>query len=135
MTKGPRDTMLGRLSVFRSKAFVGAVASALYEAADMVSAEASRLITTGSVSGKNHQPSPPGTPPHNDTGHLKGNIKVSQPRPDVGRVTSHARYSAVHEFGSSTHPARPFLRPARDNVKGRAKRQLEAKLNKILRRK
>ncbi len=132
MTEGPREKMLKRLRAYRDRKLFEAVGAALYEAADAVRAEASRSITAGSVSGKGHVPSIPGTPPNNDSSNLRLNIRVSQSRPDRSRVTSHASYSAVHEFGSSTHPARPFLRPARDKVKPEAERILEKRINRAV---
>lgn len=130
MTLGPRDTILRRLGFYRSPAFFDAVKGALHEAADDVRAEAQHKIVAGSVSGKAHVPSPPGQAPHNDTGHLAANIEVTTPAPFVARVTSHASYSAVHEFGSSTHPARPFLRPARDKIAPRAAKRLVQQIRK-----
>lgn len=134
MAKGPRQSFLNRMRMFSDPAFQRAVGEALYEGADAVAAEAKRSITAGSMSGKNHVASKPGEPPHNDSGHLKSNIEVTQDGPFTARVTSNASYSAVHEFGSSTHPARPFIRPARDKVKGKAEAILNQKINVIIRR-
>ncbi|MBU1254304.1 MAG: HK97 gp10 family phage protein [Alphaproteobacteria bacterium] len=134
MTDGPRETMLRRLRAYRAKQFQKAVTGALYEAADKVRAEASRSITAGSVSGKKHVPSAPGQPPSNDTGTLRSNIEISQPTRDSARVTSFAPYSGVHEFGSSRHPQRPFMRPARDKVAPLARTLLILKIRKAMRK-
>lgn len=75
----------------------------VYVGADMIKAEAQRLITTGSVSGAGHKPSAPGTPPNNDTGVLKSNIETTNPRPLVAEVRSEAPYAAIHEFGGTIH--------------------------------
>ena len=83
-------------------AFVG---KALFVAGQKIKAEAQHNITAGSVSGKNHRPSAPGQAPHNDTGHLKDNITVTQIGPLHVRVASNAIYSAIHEFGGTIeHP-------------------------------
>lgn len=132
---GPRETMLRRFRFYLSPEFPKLTTALLQEAAEVVQTEAQHLITAGSVSGKAHVPSAPGEPPHNDTGHLKSNIEVSLPSPITARVTSHASYSAVHEFGSSTHPARPFMRPARDRVAPKATAEMIRKLNREIRRK
>jgi hypothetical protein len=127
---GPRETVRNRMRFYKSSLFREAVAESLFEGADRVKASAQRLITAGSVSGKNHKPSVAPNPPHNDTGHLKSNIEVSQPEWNKARVTSKARYSSVHEFGNSTHPARPFLRPARDAEAPKVERRLKRNLNR-----
>ncbi len=134
MARGPRDTVLSRLRFMASREFLDAAGRATFEAADTMRAEAERSITAGSVSGKQHLPSKPGTPPNNDSGVLRANIEVSQPQRLVARVTSHAPYSAVHEFGSSTHPARPFMRPARDKVMPKARRIFSEKIREARRK-
>lgn len=114
--------------------FQRAVGAALYEGADAVATEAKRLITAGSVSGKDHVPSKPGEPPMNDTGTLKNNIEVSQPKPLTARVTSFAPYAAALERGTSKMAARPHIRPARDKMAGKAAEIMEEKVNVIIRR-
>lgn len=77
----------------------------LFVGADIIKAEAQHLITAGSVSGKQHKSSPPGTPPHNNSGVLKSNIETSQPAPLVAQVSSNAPYAAIQEFGGTIqHP-------------------------------
>ena len=105
----------------------------VFEASDMIRAEAQNSITRGSVSGKRHQPSPPGTPPHNNTGVLKGNIENERTGPITAEVRSLAPYSAVHEFGSSTHPARPFMRAARDKMVPAIDQMIAKRFKKFIR--
>ena len=126
--------MLRRLRFMASPQFLDAASKAVYEAADAMRAEAHHSIVAGSVSEKAHTPSVAPAPPNNETGHLANNIEVSQPSPFIGRVTSQADYSAVHEFGSSTHPARPFMRPARDRVQPEAERILEKQVARARRK-
>lgn len=95
---------------------------ALYLAGQAIELEAERSITAGSISGKGHVPSAPGTPPNQDTGVLSGNIEthiVAQNPPRV-HVTSHAPYSAFLEFGTSKMAERPFMRPAAQKKRGEA---------------
>lgn len=70
-------------------------------------------IIEGSVSGPGHQPSAPGTPPNADTHELDQSIKVQVNRSTLyGKVIADAEYAAAQEFGTSTLPERPYLRPA-----------------------
>lgn len=64
-------------------------------------------------------PSRPGTPPHVQTGILKGSIRTAQlDLASLGEVfivgpsSPPASYGAVHEFGGRHHPPRPFMWPA-----------------------
>lgn len=134
MSKGPRDTARGRMRGYMSDPFVKAIGEALYEAADHYRAEASRAITTGSVSGKAHKPSKPGEPPMNDTGFLAKSLVVSQESPVVARVTATASYAGALEFGTSTIAERPFMRPTREKVRPIAQRVLRKRINDALRK-
>lgn len=63
-------------------------------------------------------PSPPGTPPHRQTGTLAGSIEYARATRGgrdvfiVGPTSPPAWYGVVHEFGGRNHPPRPFMRPA-----------------------
>lgn len=99
------DSVKKRLAGLAGAEKIELVGKALFAGGEMLKAEAQRLITAGSVSGKNHVASAPGQPPHNDTGHLKNGIIVTQIGPLHVRVISTAVYSAIHEFGGSiNHP-------------------------------
>lgn len=96
------DAMLKRMSGTEKVQFLG---RALFTAGDEIKAQAQHLITQGSVSGASHQPSAPGSAPHNDTGHLKNSIIVTQPDPLRVLVSANAEYAAIHEFGGTiNHP-------------------------------
>lgn len=100
-----------------SAAQIQQIGQALYVGGDRIRAEASRLITEGAVSGKNHVPSLPGEPPNEDTGHLRSNIEVEQAAPLRVLVSSNAQYAAALEFGTSKMAARPYMGPAARNKK------------------
>lgn len=134
MSKPPRQSFTSRMRMYLDPKFQRAVGEALYEGADLVRSEAYRLIQAGSVSGAKHVASAPGEPPNNDTGHLASNIEISREGPFTSRVTSNAAYSKALEFGTSKMSARPFMRPARDKMKGKAERILNEKINIIIRR-
>jgi HK97 gp10 family phage protein len=106
------DAVIGKISGLGGEEKVRLVGRALYAGGDIVRAEASRLITTGAVSGKHHVPSAPGQPPNEDTGNLRSHIEVTQPGPLVVEVSSNAQYAAALEFGTSRTAARPYMRPA-----------------------
>lgn len=94
-----------RLNRMAGKEKVAIVGKALFAAGEAIKAEAQHMITQGAVSGKGHKPSAPGSAPHNDTGHLKNNIFVTQVGPLRVHVSSNARYAAIHEFGGTIqHP-------------------------------
>lgn len=136
---GPRDKIRKRMQVFRSPAVLKGIHAALFEAADLVKAEAQHSITRGSVSGKGHVPSAPGEPPMNDTGVLKDGIQTRQQPFKPGKVLSAsvvslAPYSGALEFGTSKMAARPFMRAARDKMKGEAERLVVSRINTIIRR-
>jgi hypothetical protein len=129
--KGPRDTFRDRLRFYRSKQFSEVVGAALFAAADWVRAEAHRSISAGSVSGKSHQPSSPGTPPNRDTGTLQAHTTARLVSPTTSQVRSDAPYSARHEFGPE---GRAFIRPARDKIKDKAGQHLRSQINKAAKR-
>lgn len=125
----PRITGTGkaqaRLAKLSGREKVDIVGRALFAAGETIKAEASRLITTGAVSGKSHVPSAPGEAPNEDTGHLRSQIEVTQVAPLRVQVASNARYAASLEFGTSKMAARPYMGPA-----ARAKkRDVVAKVN------
>lgn len=81
------------------------VSAIVHEGADMIRAEAFRLISAGSVSGKNHKPSAPGSPPNRDTGVLQANLETRNKRNLRAEVVSKAPYAAIQEFGGTIkHP-------------------------------
>jgi len=86
---------------------------ALYDAAEVVRADAQQSIVAGSISGPGHVPSLPGQPPNADTHRLDLSIDiVINPSQLTASIVARAPYSAALEFGTSRIMPRPFLRPA-----------------------
>jgi HK97 gp10 family phage protein len=74
----------------------------------------SRDRTTGKFSGSRGVPSKPPDPPNVQTSNLRGSIQNAPTNRGTYLVgpTLMAWYGKIHEFGDSTHPKRPFMRPA-----------------------
>lgn len=101
-----------RIRELGQKELIERVGKALFGGGQAIKAEASFLITQGSVSGAKHIPSKPGEPPNEDTGFLRININVTQQAPLRVRISADAPYSGFLEFGTSRMEARPFMQPA-----------------------
>ena len=86
---------------------------ALWDAGEVVRADAQASIRAGAVSGPAHVPSAPYTPPNANTHNLDLSIdvRINPSRKSVS-VFARAPYAAALEFGHSTLIERPFLRPA-----------------------
>lgn len=86
---------------------------ALYDAGELVRADAQASIRSGAVSGAGHVPSAPGQPPNADTHNLDLSIdvRVNASRKSVS-VIARAHYAAALEFGYANLLERPFMRPA-----------------------
>lgn len=106
----------------------GAVA---YEGVDTIRAEAHRLVSAGSVSGKKHEASAPGSPVNRDTGFLQANFETAQTGPASAEFRSKAEYSARHEFGPE---GRSFMRPARDNKIVEVRKRYAAQMDAFVKR-
>jgi len=102
----------------------------LVRAGTLVEREAKRSMKKGGAKGRVgprggyvRVPSPPGTPPHVQTGALRASIQTAPEvrigRPPVALVGPTEKYGAVHEFGGRHHPQRPFMRPALRRVQRR----------------
>lgn len=104
----------------------------VYVLADMHATEAAILITTGSVSGKNHTPSKPGEPPMNDTGLLANQTFATKTGPLKAESVSMAPYAAALEFGTSKMAERPFMRPAAKKVRKAADKLAKAAVKRII---
>ena len=74
-----------------------------------------------------------------DTGNLRDKLRVAGPNRDGNYVfatiglssqvdAETARYGTVQEYGSAHTPAQPYIRPALDNGKTRARRAMIAAL-------
>jgi len=100
--------------------------------------------------GSRHVASPPGTPPHVQTGFLWKSITSNRTGPLrrlVGSFLAKAGYPKLHEFGgtvsrvssrgkpyTATYPARPWLRPAFTRQRSRVGRIFTEYTAKALRR-
>lgn len=122
-----------RLRRIRGPATIRRVGAALQAAGELIQREAQISITTGAVSGKNHVPSAPGSPPNQDTGVLANNIETVQTGPLKVEVSSNAPYAAPLEFGTSKMAERPYMRPAVAKKRGEAvqlvRRAVDAAIN------
>lgn len=123
---------LRRLARIRGPQMVRGVTRALYAVADDIAKDAQISISTGAVSGKDHAPSAPGEPPNNDSGVLAGNIEPVAVGPLKAEVSSNAVYAAAQEFGTSTLPERPYMRPAAAKNRPNALKRVNAAVNKVL---
>lgn len=117
------------------------VGRALFAAGQLIENEAALSITRGAVSGKNHVPSKPGQPPNADTHRLDRSIETIQITPLKVRVIASAGHAVplelpleLVELGTSRMAARPFMRPARDKKKEKARDMVVKGLNAALRK-
>lgn len=77
-----------------------------------------------------------------DTGNLRNNIKKSNVKNDggyffinVGLVDADAKtakYGTVQEFGSTTTPAHPYIRPTMDSDKSEIRNAIKLSLERVL---
>ncbi|WP_257541030.1 hypothetical protein [Sphingobium sp. CFD-1] len=94
-----------RLKRIRGPEMVREIGKAIFVASDLLKVEAQISITTGAVSGRNHKPSAPGTPPNAATHHLSDSIENHKTGPLTAETTSNAEYAAIQEFGGTiNHP-------------------------------
>lgn len=126
----PRPGRLGSLP----NAIIREMEKVLREAGERVQTRAQVSITEGSVSGKNHVVSAPGSPPNNDTGVLADGIETVRMGPLHLRVQSTADYGAALELGTSRMAARPYMAPARDAERAPTRRDLAKAFNQAVRR-
>lgn len=92
-----------------------AIATAIFEVRD----EIVRLLTLGGPG----PPSPPGRPPHTQSGQLHQSVQpdisglaAKNPKATVGPGVP---YSATHELGLGKFPKRPYMAPALKNMRPR----------------
>lgn len=123
-----------RLKRLSGAEVVKAAGRVVFVGSDMIRAEAYRSISAGSVSGKGHVASAPGSPPNRDTGVLQANIENSLTGPVAAEVRSQAPYAAALEFGTSKMAARPYIRPARDKMKPRIEALFAKEIDKLVER-
>lgn len=95
---------MGRTELFRMAAQIGIPKQIIYAAMKKLKQGKRRPV-----------PSKPGTPPHSQTGKLKKSIITEQDKETGDARVGLAKegwYGRLHEFSSSKHPKRPFLKPA-----------------------
>lgn len=105
---------------------------AIHAAANMLAVEAAISITTGAVGGKNHTPSAPGEAPNADTGFLDRSIAAEKTGELTAIAVANASYAAALEFGTSKMEPRPFMAPAANKVRPKAKKLVEAARKRVL---
>ncbi|MFZ5666958.1 MAG: HK97 gp10 family phage protein [Pseudomonadota bacterium] len=120
---------LKRLGGSRIIQIAGAIA---YEGADTIRAEAFRLVSAGSISGKGHVPSRPNEPPNRDSGVLQANFEAVQTGALTAEFRSKAPYARVLEFGGSKVAQRPHVRPARDKKLPEIRKRYVEQMNKLV---
>lgn len=109
--------------------------AAVAEAAVRIQAEAKRLLSKRGPG----PPSPPGQPPALQTGQLRQSVQVDlsglSRRNPIARVGPGVPYAAVHEFGGTRHPKRPYMKPAADKVQSKLGDVIRTRLLKGMRTK
>lgn len=117
---------LGSIKIYRRK-----VVKAMEKASDdslrrcgmLVEDAAKRSMRAGG--GKAQKPSPPGDPPHVQTGTLRSSIAHAV-RGRTAVVGPTERYGKYHEYGTRHHPERPFMAPALRKVEAKFPKEFEA---------
>ena len=120
-----------RLKRIRGPQMVREVGKAVYVASDLLKVEAQISITTGAVSGKSHVPSAPGEPPNADTHNLSDKIENAKTGPLTAETSANAEYSAALEFGTSKMAERPYMRPAAQKTRPKARKLVAAAVKKV----
>lgn len=129
-----RQKHVNRLKRLSGPEVVKLAGSIVFEGADTVRAEAHRLVSAGSVSGKNHVASAPGEPPNRDTGNLQAHMETEQTGALEAEFRSMAGHAAPLEFGTSKMEARPYVRPARDTTAPKIRKRFAQQMNKLVKR-
>lgn len=103
----------------------------VYTLADMHVAEASLLITAGSVGGAGHVASSPGQPPNEEFGDLRRSGHVEKLGPLKANSVFDAPHAVPLELGTSNMAERPFARPAAKTVRKQASALAKAAVKRI----
>lgn len=128
-----KDKFMGRLKRL-SEGVVDVAGKVVFVGSDMIRAEAFRLISEGSISGKGHVASLPGEAPNRDTGVLQAHLTNTKTGPVEAEARSDAPYAAALEFGTSRMAERPYMRPARDKMEPKINRLFEVEIGKLVKR-
>lgn len=125
---------LRRIKALNSPNAERRVEAALHAYGNLIQVEAQIAISSGAVSGKQHQPSQPGEAPHFDTGTLANGIETAKSGRLEVEVTSNAPYSVALEFGTSKMQARPFMAPAVATMRGRGEKLVAEAMRREIRK-
>ncbi|MBL9067816.1 MAG: HK97 gp10 family phage protein [Sphingopyxis sp.] len=128
-----RDKLKKRLRALtgqRARDHLGAV---LFQGAESIAVEAQISISRGSVSGKEHKPAPVGQAPNYDTGVLSDSIEALDIDTLEKSVVVGAEYGSSLEFGTSKMGARPFLRPARNKLTKKIRKNFANAVDRVAR--
>jgi hypothetical protein len=129
-----KDAHLRRLRKLSGPDVVKLAGAIVFEGADTIRAEAHRLVSAGSVSGKGHVASAPGEAPNREHGTLQDNFETEQTGPLTAEFRSTAAHARPLEFSSSRMAARPHIRVARDNKIAKIRRRFAQQMNKLVKR-
>lgn len=77
-----------------------------------------------------HRASADGEPPASDTGRLLSSIYFDEEGPLSAVVGSDVDYAVYLEYGTLTMAARPFFRPAVDDIRAKYNKRLEAAIRR-----
>lgn len=120
---------LRKLSGNQVRRLAGAI---VYEGADTIRAEAFRLVSAGSVQGKNHVRSAPGEAPNREHGDLQAGMKAEQTGPVTAEFRSESDHARPLEFGTSIMEPRPHVRPARETKKPVIEKRFAEQFEKLV---
>lgn len=120
---------LRKLSGNQVRALAGAI---VYEGADTIRKEAFRLVSAGSVEGKNHVRSKPGEAPNREHGDLQAGMKSLKTGPVTAEFRSESDHAMPLEFGTSKMAARPNVRPARDTKRPEIEKRFAEQFDKLV---
>lgn len=127
------DAHKRRLQKLRGPAMIRPVTRAIFAAAQDLAIDAATSITDGATSGKNHEPSAPGTPPNADSHLLDRSITGVSTGLLKAETIADAPYAAAQEFGTSVLPERPYMRPAAALSRPKAQKRIVDAVNKVIR--
>ena len=122
--------------------FDAAVADAVEDTVYEIDGEVKRRIARGPATGRvyekynprrTHTASAPGQPPMTDTGRLVNSIEFDKIGDLTATVGSKLAYAAYLEYGTSRIAARPFFRPAIEEIRPKYMARLEKALGDELR--
>lgn len=117
------------------KAMNNAVALLAYSALSMAQQSIQKGPKTGVVYKRRnvrHQASAPGEAPATDTGRLVASGRVDQPQSLVANLIFSADYAAALEYGTRHMAARPFMRPAGEAQRAKAKAIFDKEIAKVM---